>query len=259
MSDTINRFSDRVDNYIKFRPDYPAEVLDLLRHDCGLHPDSIIADIGSGTGKLSELFLKNGNRVIGIEPNAAMRAAAEKLLSHYSNFESRDGAAEQTGIDEESVDFVLAGQAFHWFDQAQTRVEFSRILKPNGWVVLVWNERRLDSTPFLRGYEEILLRYGTDYEQVRHENITGGLMQFFSPGELRTAKFDNVQVFNLEGLRGRVLSSSYAPGPEHPRFELMMNELARLFAEHSANGKVAFEYDTSIYYGQLPARRNSND
>ncbi len=252
MPDTINRFSDRVENYIKYRPDYPSEVVELLRHDCALHPDSIIADIGSGTGKLSELFLRNGNLVFGVEPNAAMREAAEQILSEYERFVSRDGNAEQTGLESATTDFVIAGQAFHWFDQQKARAEFSRILKPGGWVVLVWNERRLDSTPFLRAYEDLLLRFGTDYQQVRHENITGDLAEFFAPGNLNTAKFDNVQHFDFEGLCGRVLSSSYAPGPDHPQFKPMMAELRGLFDKHSGSGNVAFEYDTSVYYGQLP-------
>ncbi len=250
MSDTINRFSDRVANYVKFRPDYPEEVVDLLRHDCALHPDSIIADIGSGTGKLSELFLKNGNQVYGVEPNAAMREAAETILSQYERFVSRDGSAEHTGLQSSSIDFVIAGQAFHWFDQRKAYLEFNRILKPEGWVALVWNERRLDSTPFLKEYESLLLRSGTDYQQVRHENITSGLTDFFARG-LNTARFDNVQHFDFEGLSGRVLSSSYTPGPDHPQFKSMMEELRQLFDRHARGGVVAIEYDTSVYYGKL--------
>lgn len=258
MADTINRFSNRVENYIKYRPDYPSEVVELLRHDCALHSDSVIADIGSGTGKLSEQFLRNGHQVFGIEPNANMREAAEEILSGYERFVSKDGSAEQTGLETATIDFVIAGQAFHWFDQQKAKAEFRRILKPGGWVVLVWNERRLDSTPFLRAYEDLLLCFGTDYQQVRHENITNGLAEFFAPGHLNTAKFENAQHFNFEGLRGRLLSSSYAPAPDHPQFVPMMEALRQLFDEHAAGGTVAFEYDTSVYYGRLPENKSDD-
>src|SRR5437773_2428243 len=157
MSDPTKRFSNRVGNYIKYRPDYSGAIIDLLNEECGLNQQSIIADIGSGTGILSELFLKNGNRVFGIEPNAPMRGAGEKLLERHSKFTSIEGSAEATTLPDDSVDFVVAGQAFHWFDQKLARDEFSRILKPSFWVVLIWNERRTDSTPFLRAYEQMLL------------------------------------------------------------------------------------------------------
>src|SRR6266566_7206020 len=155
FADAKQRFSNRVADYARYRPGYPPAVLDLLRTECGLRPGHIIADIGSGTGILSELFLKNGNRVFGIEPNAAMRGAGGKLLERYSKFTSIEGSAEATTLQDDSVDFVVAGQAFHWFDQKLARDEFSRILKPSCWVALVWNERRIDSTPFLRAYEQM--------------------------------------------------------------------------------------------------------
>ncbi|HYN24061.1 MAG TPA: class I SAM-dependent methyltransferase, partial [Pyrinomonadaceae bacterium] len=161
MVDSISRFTTRVENYAKFRPTYPPSIIDLLRADCGLTEASVIADVGSGTGILSELFLKNGNTVYGVEPNAQMRTAAESLLSDYRRFNSIDGTAESTNLKSDSIDFVTAAQAFHWFEPKKTRAEFARILKPGGWVALIWNERRLDSTPLLRAYEQLLLRYGT--------------------------------------------------------------------------------------------------
>src|SRR6266436_1072421 len=167
MTDSINRFSSKVEDYVKYRPGYPREVIALLTAKCALSPDSIVGDVGSGTGIVYELFLRHGNMVYGIEPNKEMRAAAEQLLGDYEKFRSIDGKAEATTLAADSVDFVTAGQAFHWFDQQQTRREFSGILKPEGWAVLIWNERRLDSTPFLCAYEDLLLEFGTDYEQVR--------------------------------------------------------------------------------------------
>lgn len=251
MSDPLARFSNRSDNYAKFRPGYPAEVVETLRNDCGLSETSVIADIGSGTGILSELFLQNGNPVVAIEPNAAMRQVAERLLQRYEKFRSISAAAEATTLETESVDFVTAAQAFHWFDRARAKREFARILKPAGWVVLIWNERRLDSTVFLRAYEDLLLRYGTDYEKVRHEKVTGEIAEFFSPESFELRTLENAQHFDFESLKGRLLSSSYAPDQDHPKFAPMLEELENIFDANQQDGIVSFEYETKIYYGHL--------
>jgi len=223
----------------------------MLTAECDLRSDSVIADVGSGTGILSELFLRHGQTVFGIEPNEEMRAAAERLLAGYSNFQSVAGNAEATTLAAASVDFVTAGQAFHWFDQQQTRWEFARILQPAGWTVLLWNERRLDSTPFLRAYEELLLEFGTDYEQVRHENIEKDIAPFFAPDEFKLETFKNLQQFDFAGLRGRLLSSSYTPPPTDPRHAPMLGRLREIFSQHQHNESVIVEYDTKVYYGHL--------
>jgi SAM-dependent methyltransferase len=251
MNDPTKRFSSRVENYIKFRPGYPDAVMDLLIEECGLNQQSIIADIGSGTGILSEIFLKNGNRVFGVEPNAPMRRAGERLLERYANFTSIEGAAEATTLSEDSVDFVVAGQAFHWFDQKLAREEFSRILKTSGRIVLIWNERRVDSTPFLRAYEQMLLKFGTDYQEVRHERVYQDVESFFGPREFKLTTFDNLQSFDFQGVKGRLLSSSYVPAPGHEDFEAMLEELRKIFDEHQKAGEVAFEHDTKVYFGRL--------
>ena len=251
MSDPLSRFSNRSDNYAKFRPGYPAGVIEILKHDCGLNERSVIADVGSGTGILSEMFLQNGNSVFAIEPNAAMRQVAERLLHRYGKFRSINAAAEGTTLETESVDFVTAAQAFHWFDRALAKKEFARILKPAGWVVLIWNERRLDSTVFLRAYEDLLLRYGTDYEKVRHEKVTGEIAEFFSPESFELQTLENAQHFDFESLKGRVLSSSYAPDQDHPKFAPMLEELKGIFDANQHDGIVSFEYETKVYYGRL--------
>jgi SAM-dependent methyltransferase len=249
--DSINRFSNRVENYIKYRPHYPDEVIDLLKEECGLTRQSVIADIGSGTGILTELFLKNGNAVFGVEPNRPMREAAERLLAEYQGFTSIDGAAEGTKLAERTIDFVVAGQAFHWFDQKLAREEFSRILKPKGWVALIWNERRIDSTAFLYSYEQMLLKYSTDYQDVRHENAYEYIATFFAPGEFKLKSFANHQHFDFAGVKGRLLSSSYAPAPDAENFGAMIAEVRNIFDQHAKAGQVVFEYDTRVYFGQL--------
>jgi SAM-dependent methyltransferase len=251
MSQSVERFSSRIADYIKYRPGYPSEIITLLTRDCGLRIDSVIADIGSGTGKLTELFLANSNLVFGVEPNAGMRSAAEQILKSLPNFKSIDGNAESTGLDNSSIDLITAGQAFHWFDPDKFKLEAKRILKPTGWVVLTWNARKLVSTPFLEDYEHLLLTYGTDYQDIRHEKAEELIPKFFAPKSCKAAVFPNEQVFDFEGLKGRVRSSSYTPEPRHPRFEPMMEELRNVFDRHQKNGSVVFEYDTKVFYGQL--------
>ena len=254
-ADPTSRFSSRVADYVKYRPGYPAAVLRLLEEECGLTPTSVVADVGSGTGLLSELFLKNGNRVYGVEPNREMREAGERMLAPYANFVSVDGRAEATTLDEGSVDFVTAGQAFHWFEPAAARREFARILRGGGWVVLVWNDRRTAGTPFLEEYERLLLEYGTDYAAVSAKYMEeSALSTLFGAPEVnapRTATFDNEQVFDFDGLRGRLTSSSYAPQPGHSRFDPMIRALEDLFRRHERDGRVVVTYDAKVFYGRV--------
>lgn len=250
--DSTQRFSTRVENYIQYRPHYPSGVLDTLREACGLVPAAPIADIGSGTGLLTEVFLRNGNPVYGVEPNREMREAGEKLLQAYPNFHSVNGTAEATTLPADSVAFVTAGQAFHWFDWPKARVEFARILRPGGWVALIWNDRELDTTPFLVGYEQMLQRYGTDYKEVTNKQISDEILDsFFGQGKHQLRTFPNVQEFDFAGLRGRLQSSSYAPQPGHPNYEPMLAELTRLFDTHQENGRIKFLYTTQVFLGQV--------
>ena len=246
------RFSDRAENYAQYRPHYSPEVLKAVQQACGLTAQNIIADVGCGPGLLAEIFLDNGNRVIGVEPNPEMRAAGESYLSRYENFRMIDGSAEATNLDSGSVDFVIAGQAFHWFRPPQARVEFARILKPDGWVVLVWHDRDIDSTPFLRAYEDFIHRYGIDYEQVSHKYTASyaALQDFFAPNPLSFIKQHNEQRLDFDGLRGRLLSSSYIPKLGE-KYDAMIGALPRLFSDHAEGDRVVLEYNTKIYYGQL--------
>jgi len=253
MIDSTRRFSSRVENYIKYRPGYPSAILGLLKEKCGLTGRSMVADIGSGTGILTELFLGNGNPVFGVEPNREMREAAERLLGKYPNFTSLSGTAESTTLKNQSVDFITASQAFHWFDREPTRREFLRVLKPGGWVVLIWNERE-QTTPFAKAYELLLRTYGTDYEEVNHKHADAKVIgPFFGANDYKLAGFPNQQIFDWEGLKGRLLSSSYAPEPGHSKHAPMLEALSALFSAHQTDGKVTFEYDTCVYYGQLSA------
>lgn len=245
------RFSTKVDNYLKYRPHYPRAALELLQRECGLAPGWVIADVGSGTGFSAELFLANGNRVFGVEPNGPMRAAGESYLASFPNFASVAATAEATTLPDASVDMVLAGQAFHWFDQPAARREFERILRGDRWLTLMWNSREEDNA-FQQDYEQMLLQFGTDYTQIRHTNLDDEQMEaFFGPGGCRKARFHNSQVVDLDGLTGRVLSSSYLPSPGDPTYEPMLAALAGLFEKHQVDGRLAFDYHTDVYYGRL--------
>jgi SAM-dependent methyltransferase len=250
-SNATSRFSDRVENYVRYRPGYPAEALQCLRDECGLKPEHVIADIASGTGIWTRMLLENGNRVFGVEPNAEMRQGGERLLANFRRFTSIEGKAEATTLADASVDFVTAAQAAHWFDRERARREFVRILKPGGWLVLLWNERVVDGTPFLREYEQLLLTFGTDYKDVRHERTTEAVNEFFDPAPYHERVFAMRQEFDYAGLEGRLLSSSYAPGPEHPQHQPMLSELRRIFDEYSENGKVGVDYKTRAYFGSV--------
>jgi len=251
MSDTVERFSNRVENYIKYRPDYPREVIGLLRDECGLTPETAIADIGCGTGISSRMFLENGNRVRGVEPNAAMREAAEALLEGFPGFSIVNGTAEHTTLPDGSVDIVLAAQAFHWFDGPAAAAEFRRVLKPGGRIVLMWNERRLDTTPFLIEYEAFLLKFARDYAAVRHDRIDVAALTSLLGAGIRSATFEYVQTFDLEGLRGRMLSSSYMPSESDAVFPQMEDELRAIFANHAENGRIKVFYNTNVFYAEV--------
>jgi SAM-dependent methyltransferase len=250
--DAKDRFSDRVSDYIRYRPSYPRAILALLRDECGLTRESVVADIGSGTGILTKLLLENGNFVYGVEPNSAMREAGEELLAGYSKFRSIAAPAEATILPSASIDFVIAAQSFHWFDAQPTRAEFARILKPHGWVAVIWNERRTDVGRFAQAYEALLRTYGTDYKSVSERYPAPHLMaSFFGVGNFRHRVFPNKQLMDFCALRGRLLSSSYSPPPEHPNHAPMLVDLQRIFDFHSKEGCVRFEYRTHVYYGRL--------
>jgi SAM-dependent methyltransferase len=240
VENALTRFSDRVEDYLKYRPGYPAELITILREHCELTSSSVVADIGSGTGNLARLFLENGNVVFAVEPNPEMRGAGLQLLCDFDGYHSVDGSAEETHLPGCCADFVTAAQAFHWFDWPHAKAEFQRILRPSGWIVLVWNDRRFDSA-FARDYERM---------KERGKFAVQGISKFFS-GDFQTARLDNFQLFDFAGLRGRLLSASYAPKPNHPNHMPMLNALEDIFYKHASNGTVKLQYYTNMYFGHL--------
>jgi len=254
MIPATERFTDRVADYAKYRPGYPPEVLAFLRDEYGLTSSHKIADIGFGTGLLTEVFLRNGNAVIGVEPNDAMRLAGENYLRGFDNFTSIKATAEATTLADESLDFVAAGQAFHWFDAAKASAEFRRILRPTGYAALIWNERRKRATDFLIALEQLLQTFTTDRPTLDLEVDEPAIKRFFAPAAYCLRSFDNRQILDYEGLQGRFLSASYVPEAGHPNRVPLLQNLRQIFDTHAANGAVTIEYDTRVFVGHLAAR-----
>ena len=251
-SDSKSRFSDRVEDYVRYRPSYPADVLAILQRECGLTASSTIADIGAGTGILSQLFLSNGSTIYAVEPNEPMRRAAVEWLGGNPKFHAVAGSAEETTLAASSVDFVAAAQAFHWFDRPRAKQEFMRILRPGGWIVLLWNDRDETSTPFACEYEQLLVTYGKDYLQVKHRNISeSDVAEFFQPTRVHTTKIGTFQDFDLEGLLGRLRSSSYVPAAGEVNHTEIMEAARELFARYEVGGQVRMEYETVMYFGRV--------
>ena len=247
----IEPFTKTVQYYLRYRPSYPKEILDLLVSDCGLNQKSLIADIGSGTGLLAKLFLDYGNTVYGVEPNQAMREAGETYLASYSHFHSISGTAEATYLENMSIDFITAGTAFHWFDVEKTKREFKRIAKPKAWVVLVWNVRDTEF-PLMGDCESLLLEFGKDYASSNAKKLDKVSMnKFFSEHPIQTASFRNVQLFDWEGFKGRLLSMSFIPGSEHAKYKAMMDQLNQIFLRYEKNGIIEFLYKTNLYYSHI--------
>lgn len=249
--DSTKRFSGRVEDYVRYRPGYPAEIIDFLQQEFGLDKDKIIADIGSGTGISSKLFLHAGYRVFAVEPNREMREKSMALLDGFPGFRAVNGLAENTGLPAESIDAVIAGQAFHWFDAEKSKAEFKRILKEKGIVVLLWNERET-GTPFEKEYDKLIIRHGKDYTQVDHRNInTEYIAAFYAPASFQLKIFENYQVFDFDGLKGRLLSSSYVPARNEAGFEDMIIDLKSLFDRFRENDLIRINYATKVYCGRF--------
>jgi SAM-dependent methyltransferase len=250
--DPTNRFTDRVGDYVRYRPRYPATILDTLRRDTGLTPVSVVADIGSGTGFSAEMFLENCNRVWGVEPNSAMRAAGATYLAKHPRFTAVAGTAEATTLPDASVDYVVAGQAFHWFERDPTRTEWARILRPTGWVALFWNSRHLDLSPFMAEYEALVHSVAPDYQRVSHEHVANHqLASMFADGAFSYHTFPYSQLLDNAGLAGRTFSSSYAPHAADARAPALRAALADLFARYEHEGYVQYDYTTELYFGRI--------
>ena len=251
MTRATERFSGRVENYRRYRPGYPPTAIELLATHCGLTSGAVVADVGSGTGILSEQLLERGAQVIGIEPNDAMRAAAEERLGTEPRFRSVAGTAEATTLVGESVDLWVAAQAFHWFDAPRARLEALRVLRRGGCAALLWNERPPEPGAFLSEYESLLRRHAAEYTAIVARRVDEASMREFLGDGMQVACFPNAQRLSYAGLEGRLLSSSYAPAAGHSEHAPMLAGLRALFDRHQQDGEIVFPYETRVYFAQL--------
>lgn len=246
------RFTGRVEAYRRYRSRYPREIIPLLQEKCGLRRESIVADIGAGTGMLSELFLENGNAVFAIEPNADMRSACEELTVRFQQLKCIDGTAEDTHLPERSMDIIAVGRAFHWFDHQKCRAEFTRILKPGGWAVLAGLGPRRGKESVQDDYQAIIRQHGIDYERLRGRyNVKEAVQRFFEGGALQETEFSGFEELTYEGLEGHTLSLSVTPQPDHPGFLAMQQALKTYFEKYQLDGKILLPTNCRVYMGQL--------
>ncbi len=251
--DPTEQFTNRVDNYVKYRPSYPPQVLDTLQTHCSLNAESIVADVGSGTGIFTTLLLERGYKVFAVEPNENMRAASEKDLSGNPLFHSTTGKAEDTGLDANSIDLITAAQAFHWFNRDKAKREFTRVLKPDGWLAMIWNVRTTGQQ-FQKAYENVLVQSAPEYKKPMQNYRAGGLTnEFFGEEGAGRFTFAYQQKFDFDGLVGITNSASYVPTIEDPALNELMSKLKAIFDEHAIDGQIALDYETRLYVGRLKA------
>lgn len=248
MKSSTEHFSDRVEQYVRYRPRYPNALLNLLVDK--IPRPATVADIGSGTGILSDQLLEFGYQVVAVEPNKPMREAAERQLSGHYSFRSIDGTAESTNLPSSSVDAVTCGQSFHWFDRAKCRIEFDRILCPQGLIALIWNDRARHD-PLMEHYDELLTRFVPGYPDCLPRRVASADIQaFFSGGSLELFTFPNHQFLTREEFLGRVISSSYVPLSGEPGHERLIEACNVLFDQFAGNGLIRFLYETQLYLGR---------
>jgi len=250
MKKFVGSFTGRAEEYAKYRPGYPEQIVTLLEHKIEFDQSKDIADVGCGTGRLSRVFLNNGNLVFGVEPNEEMRTMSEKLLNKFINFISVEGTAEVTMLATSSVDVVTVGQAFHWFDLKKTKKEFKRVLRKDGYVVIVWNERK-NGSQVMKAVNKILLSLDQEHEEAEKNLVDKNLLNtFYGVEKVNTSTFPNFQMLDLAGLKGRIRSISYVPseGEENKR---VMNEIKDVFEKFNNGGMVKIEYDTKVFWGKL--------
>jgi ubiquinone/menaquinone biosynthesis C-methylase UbiE len=248
-TDPIKRFSKTVENYQAYRPGYPAQIIEFMQEKLWLNSESVVADIGSGTGKLTTLFLKNGNPTFAIEPNNEMRIAAEHLFNEFPNFQSVNGTAEKTKLKDKSVDFIVAGQAFHWFDPQRAKTEFNRILNNDGKILLIWNKRIDEKYVFMKAYNDFLKDWATDYEATSLRKIDQKVLtDFYAPKRFNRKDFFHFQSFDFESLKGRYLSCSYAFDSLHPKHKKAIDVLKNTFEHFQKDGHVEMWYRAEVYY-----------
>jgi len=250
MSDNTGLFTSRADIYSKYRPSYPTEAINYLVGSFNLSKDSLVADIGSGTGIFTKLLLEKAKTVFAVEPNKEMRNEAEKQLKKDRNFVSVEGTAEKIPLEAKSVDLITAAQSFHLFDRDSAKNEFSRILRDGGHVILIWN-KRLQNTDFLLEYENIIQNNIPEYKDLTNSTTSIDVIKTFLGKGFKVERFGNNQVYDWDKVIGRLNSSSYMPAKKTEAYQSLEKSLYNTFIRYAGSGKVQFNYSTEVYSGTL--------
>ncbi len=250
LKDNTRRFSDRVDNYTKYRPSYPNALIEYINNRFEIYKKNIIVDIGSGTGKLSELLIPISKQIVAVEPNDKMRSAAESKLTKYNNYKSVNGTVENTTLKDRSIDLITIAQAFHWFNIDKAKKEFQRILKSDGSVLIIAN-MRLFNTPFLQEYEKALNELIPEYKEVNHYRINSDVVKSFYNSNYEQKVFQYNQTFDWCGILGRLSSSSYTPKKDTKEYIRLGNRIKEIFIRYSKEGKVVFNYESIVLSGKI--------
>ena len=252
--DSAERFTSRVRDYVRYRPGYPPAAVAHIADQLDIAPGRLIADVGAGTGLLTRSLLQAGAEVIAIDPNEHMLDAARELLAGQRRASFVVASAEDTTLDDHSVDAITVGQAFHWFEHEAARDEFRRILRPGGCVALMWNTKRFDTSEFLAGYEQLLERHAPAFADVRHETSDEATIEAFFGAPPTRAEFDNEQRFDWDGVLGRAMSASYVPREGAPHHAAFVVGLRELWEAHAVDGCLVWPYATVVWAGPLVQR-----
>ena len=245
------KFDNKGKLYAKGRPGYPNKLFEHLIENNIISNNSTVADIGSGTGLFTVQLSPSVGKIYAVEPNGDMRRVAEERYEEYDNTVSVDGTAENTSLGEKSVDFVTVAQAFHWFDRPSFKIECQRILKPNGKILLVWNDRDTSSELIKENYE-INCCFCPDFKgsssgiDFDREAFTD-----FFEGDFEVVSFRNDLTYNLDAFVARCLSSSYAPKQDDASYEPYVRALEELFGRYESDGTIPYPYIARCYIGSV--------
>lgn len=253
MKQGSERYSDKTEDYAKYRPNFPDELVEYLYMKGDISNTAVIADIGSGTGRFTRLLLEKGNLVYGVEQNNEMRIKAEELLSQFSKFVSIKGSAERTGLEDKSIDLITIAQAFHWFNKEESLMEFKRILKDNGQVFIVWDDFVSDYNDFTKELSAASSTFRNVQPQSDVKKSTRNEMieEFFKDNKYITTTFMREIYQGFDGIKGGMLSASYAPKLGEENYEVFILELQRVFDKYQNNGSVCTAFRSVCYLGRL--------
>ena len=247
-----DKFTNKVNDYVKFRPSYPKEFIDYLHITLGMSGESVVADVGAGTGILTKLISPISGTVFAVEPNKNMRTACIEYCEGLGNITCVDGSAENTKLKDNCLDFITVAQAFHWFDADKTKMEFKRILKPTGKVILVWNSRVPENEMHMEN-DEICRRLCPEFKGFSGSSKAEDerYISFFENSECERTIFKNDRVLTLDQFIGGSLSASYSPNVDDLQYDDFVGSLKNLFHKYSVNGKLLVPNNTRSYAGLI--------